>query len=72
MLSEQMKENCKRVANNERCVHNMVFEYCGVCQKVKTIEEVRFPIEIIDDKTNRPTTIWLKREVERVSYNRYR
>ena len=72
MLSEQMKENCKRVANHERCLHNMVFEYCGVCQEIKTVKNVRFPIEITDDVTGKLKTIWLKREVERVSYLSYR
>jgi len=72
MLSEQMKEACKRVANKERCKHNMIFEYCGLCQEIKTIKNVRFPIEITDDVTGKLKTIWLDREVERVRYQRYR
>ena len=72
MLSDKMKEDCKRVANHERCKHNMIFEYCGLCQEIKTFKNICFPIEIIDDKTNKPKTIWLNREVERVHYQRYR
>ena len=72
MLSETMKENCRKVANQERCIHNMVFEYCAVCQKVKTVKEIRFPIEITDDITGKLKTIWLNREVEQVHYQRYR
>ena len=72
MLSDKMKEACKRVANHERCKHNMVFEYCGLCQEIKTIKEIRFPIEITDDTTGKLKTIWLNREVERVHYQRYR
>ena len=67
-----MKEACKRVANKERCKHNMIFEYCGLCQEIKTIKNVRFPIEITDDVTGKLKTIWLDREVERVRYQRYR
>ena len=72
MLSDNMKENCRKVANHERCIHNMVFEYCGVCQEVKTTKEIRFPIEITDDVTGKLKTIWLNREVEQVHYHRYR
>jgi len=57
---------------DEQCIHGMTFEYCGLCQKRTYITEVKFPIEVKDDETGKPKQIWLKREVERVYYKRYR
>ena len=71
-LSQTMKENCVKVANSERCKHGMLFEYCATCQEVEYYKIIKFPIEVVDDKTNKPKTIWLEREVRRVRYHRYR
>ena len=55
-----------------KCKHGMTFEFCALCQKRTTIVPIKFPIEILDDETGEPKTIWLKREVERIHYKRYR
>ena len=70
--ADDREEMCRKVINHERCKHNMIFEYCGMCQAQEYTEEVKFPITVVDDVMGKPKTIWLRREVKRVEYYRYR
>lgn len=72
-------EVCEAVVNGERCKHNMVFEYCGVCQEASHIDDIQFPVVLKDedgepklDRDGAERKIWLRREVKRTSYYRYR
>jgi len=71
-LSKRQKENCRKIATKERCKHGMIWEYCAVCQARPYIEEVRFPIEILDNVTGCKKTIFMRTEVQRVRYETYR
>ena len=59
-------------ALESRCKHNMILEYCGVCQRVNYKKEISFPIEIIDKDTGKPKTIFMRTEVDRYYVQRYR
>ena len=69
---ENRNKELVKKALASRCKHNMIFEYCAMCNEVKYHKTVCFPIEITDRDTNKPKRIFIKREVERVYYHRYR
>jgi hypothetical protein len=55
-MDETTKERCRRVIRGDRCRHNMVFEYCGICQAVDIVEDYKFPINGKDRETGEPIT----------------
>lgn len=80
MDTDEINDRCKRVINQERCLHGMVYEYCAHCQKVEYTEEVKFPLPLKDKHTKEPVLnekgeqvhAWLRVKATRVRYNHYR
>jgi len=76
----RMNDIARKVAYKERCKHGMIFEYCGVCQRIETTVDTKFPIDAKDRETGEPKLdangkqrkIWMPTTTTRVSYMRYR
>jgi hypothetical protein len=71
MDEKERTERCLKVINEERCKHNMVYEYCAHCQAVKVPRYYKFPLEFMDDD-GELRTVWLHGEAMDTHYIKYR
>ena len=71
-ISADMEERCQKVANKERCMHGMIFEYCALCNVYIIPREYKVPIDIIDDETGDDKTIFIRGIALDKHYYKYR
>ena len=76
----RMENLARKVASKAKCKHGMRFEWCGLCQRVETVVDSKFPMEVSDRETKEPIfnadgsrkVAWIPTQVKRVDYMRYR
>jgi hypothetical protein len=72
MNRDDLESRCKRVVNQERCKHGMIFEYCALCNEIKIPREYKVPIDIVDKETGDEKRIFIRGITEDVYYYHYR
>ena len=78
--ANRMEHIARKVAHKERCKHGMIFEFCGICNRIESTVDTKFPIdaknretgEQLYDKQGKPRKIWIPTQAKRVTYMRYR
>jgi hypothetical protein len=68
----EIEERSRRVANKERCKHNMVFEYCAHCNVIEVPRDYKFPLEGYNEETGEEYTAWIRGTTIDKHYYHYR
>lgn len=55
-----------------RCKHNMIREFCGVCNKYEWFEDVNFPMFEKQDDGTKKLKSFGKTQVKRIGYKSWR
>ena len=73
IVLDMYRRNKLNILLRQRCRHNMIVEYCGVCQKVEYLHEYGFPVDKKDKETGKKIgTYFLKGKTKHVKYRSYR
>lgn len=72
-MALSLEKKCRKVINGDRCKHNMLYEYCALCQRIEIQENYGFKFEKRDEDGNPTGKYGFGRGIRtRIEYMQYR